>query len=159
MSEEFTHIDSSGNIRMVNVTDKEDTHRKAVACGIVTMKPDTLEKIMGGDVKKGNVIEAARIAGIMAAKKTLDLIPMCHPINVTYVSVDFRPDPERNSIEITSEVRTFGKTGVEIEAITAVAIAAVTIYDMCKSYDRAMVISDIRLIEKFGGKSGHFIAK
>lgn len=153
---EFTHIDDRGNVRMVNVTDKEDTHRKAVARGVVRMKPETLEMILGGSVKKGNVLEAARIAGIMAAKKTRDLIPMCHPINITHAAVDFEPDVAGSSIVITAEARTFSKTGVEIEAITAVSIAAVTIYDMCKSYDRGMVISDIRLMEKLGGKSGHF---
>ena len=158
MSEEFTHIDASGNIRMVDVSDKKNTNRKALATGMIKMKPDTLEKIMGGSVKKGNVLEAARIAGIMAAKKTRDLIPLCHPINVTYAGIDFVPDMAGSAIEIIAEVRTFGKTGVEIEAMTAVAVAALTIYDMCKSYDRGMVVSDIRLMEKLGGKSGHFKA-
>jgi len=158
MSEAFTHIDASGNVRMVDVSDKKNTNRKALAKGVIRMKPDTLEKIMGGSVKKGNVLEAARIAGIMGAKKTRDLVPLCHPINVTYVAIDFLPDTAGSLIEITAEVRTFGKTGVEIEAVTAVAIAAVTIYDMCKSYDRGMIISDISLLEKLGGKSGHFKA-
>lgn len=156
---EFTHIDANGHVRMVDVTDKKDTHRKAVARGVVRMKAETLEMILGGGVKKGNVLETARIAGVMAAKKARDLIPMCHPINITHAAVDFSPDGAGSSIEITAEVRTFGKTGVEIEAVTAVSMAAVTIYDMCKSYDRGMVISDIRLMEKLGGKSGHFKAE
>ncbi|MFZ5564988.1 MAG: cyclic pyranopterin monophosphate synthase MoaC [Thermodesulfobacteriota bacterium] len=156
---EFTHIDANGNVRMVDVSDKKDTHRKALARGLVRMKAETLEMVLGGGVKKGNVLETARIAGVMAAKKTRDLVPMCHPINITHAAVDFTPDAAGNSIEITAEVRTFGKTGVEIEAVTAVAVAAVTVYDMCKSYDRGMVISDIRLVEKLGGKSGHYKGK
>lgn len=152
----FTHIDENGNVRMVDVTGKKTTERSAVASGVVSMKQDTLIMIMNQKVKKGNVLETARIAGIMAAKKTSDLIPMCHPLNLTHVAVDFYPDETSNTVRIESSVRIFSRTGVEMEALTAVAIAALTIYDMCKSYDREMTISDICLIEKQGGKSGKF---
>lgn len=152
----FTHIDENGNVRMVDVTGKKPTERSAVASGVVSMKQDTLIMIMNQKVKKGNVLETARIAGIMAAKKTSDLIPMCHPLNLTHVAVDFYPDETSNTVRIESSVRIFSRTGVEMEALTAVAIAALTIYDMCKSYDREMTISDICLIEKQGGKSGKF---
>lgn len=156
---EFTHIDEEGRVRMVDVSEKAPTQRVAVACGRITMNRETLENIRGSKVKKGNVLETARIAGVMAAKRAPDLIPMCHPLNITHAQVDFSADTENTCIEIRSEVRTVGQTGVEIEAITAVAIAAVTIYDMCKSYDRQMVISDIRLVRKEGGKSGLFTAE
>lgn len=156
---EFTHIDDKGRVRMVDVSDKAPTQRVAVARGVITMNRDTLENIQTGTVKKGNVLETARIAGIMAAKRTPELIPMCHPINITHAQVDFSADAATGSIEIQSEVRTVGQTGVEIEAINAVVIAAVTIYDMCKSYDRQMVISEVRLIKKEGGKSGSFTAE
>ncbi|MBF0204019.1 MAG: cyclic pyranopterin monophosphate synthase MoaC [Desulfamplus sp.] len=155
---EFTHIDPNGSVRMVDVDDKEITKRIAVACGLIEMKPDTLEKITTGSVKKGNVLETARIAGIMAAKKTSELIPMCHPLNLTHVSVDFFPDHEKNIIKIEAKASLSGKTGVEMEALTAVSVAALTIYDMCKSYDKGMVISDIHLKSKCGGKSGNFLA-
>jgi len=154
---QFTHLDDKGNVRMVDVTEKAPTVRTAVAKGVVRMKADTLDRILGRDVKKGNVLEAARIAGVMAAKKTSELIPMCHPLNITHVSVDFTPVPSQPGIEITATARLSGPTGVEMEALTAVSVAALTIYDMCKSYDRQMTISDIRLMEKTGGKSGHFI--
>jgi cyclic pyranopterin phosphate synthase len=156
---EFTHIDDEGRVRMVDVSGKAPTQRVAVACGKISMSRETLEKITNSRVKKGNVLEASRIAGVMAAKRASDLIPMCHPINITHAQIDFAVDWETASIEIRSEVRTVGQTGVEIEAITAVSIAAVTIYDMCKSYDRGMVISDIRLVRKEGGKSGLFVAE
>jgi cyclic pyranopterin phosphate synthase len=156
---EFTHIDDLGRVRMVDVSDKAPTTRVAMARGRITMSRETLENIRTGGVKKGNVLETARIAGIMAAKRTSELVPMCHPINITHAQVDFLADAESGSIEINSEVRTVGQTGVEIEAITAVVIAAVTIYDMCKSYDRKMVISEVRLIKKEGGKSGSFTAE
>ena len=144
---------------MVDVTGKEPTLRIAVAQGIVSMNPTTFEMIRDQKIKKGNVLETARIAGIMAAKKTSELIPMCHPLNITHVMVDFFPDKTVNSIRIEAAVRLFGRTGVEMEALTAVSAAALTIYDMCKSYDRAMVISDIYLLEKSGGKNGTFVRK
>ncbi|MCG8568378.1 MAG: cyclic pyranopterin monophosphate synthase MoaC [Desulfobacterales bacterium] len=158
MSQDFTHLDAEGKVRMVDVGDKADTVRTAVAGGRITMTPSTLEKIMDETVKKGNVMEAARIAGIMAAKKTSDLIPMCHPLNITHARVDFTPDPAVSGIHIEAEVSLAGKTGVEMEALTAVSVAALTIYDMCKSYDKAMEISDIHLKSKTGGKSGTFTA-
>jgi cyclic pyranopterin monophosphate synthase len=152
----FTHIDEEGRVRMVDVTEKAPTMRRALARGRVMLNPKTFELIAQGKVKKGNVLETARIAGIMGAKKTASLIPMCHPIDITHVVVDFYPEAETHSIRIEAGVRTQGSTGVEIEALTAVSIAALTIYDMCKSYDRGMVISDILLVEKSGGKSGTF---
>jgi len=155
---EFTHIDQDGRVRMVDVSDKAPTLRIAVAGGTVFMKPETFEKIRHQqNIKKGNVLETARIAGIMAAKKTSELIPMCHPLNITHAQVDFFPDDTDNSIRIEATVRIIGQTGVEMEALTAVSIAALTIYDMCKSYDREMTISDISVLEKSGGKSGRFV--
>jgi cyclic pyranopterin monophosphate synthase len=154
---EFTHIDKQGRVRMVDVTEKKLTLRVAIAQGIVSMNPDTFDKIMNQTVQKGNVLEAARIAGIMAAKKTSELIPMCHPLNITHIAIDFFPDKRKSAIKIEGAVRTIDQTGVEMEALTAVSIAGLTIYDMCKSYDRKMIISDICLIEKSGGKSGVFI--
>jgi cyclic pyranopterin phosphate synthase len=154
---EFTHIDKEGRVRMVDVSGKEPTLRVAVAQGIVSMNQETLEKILTETVKKGNVLETARIAGIMAAKKTSDLIPMCHPLNITHVAVDFFPDKAKNSIRIQAAVRAVDQTGVEMEALTAVSVAGLTLYDMCKSYDRTMKISDICLLEKSGGKSGLFV--
>lgn len=154
---EFTHIDKDGHVRMVDVTDKKATLRVAVAQGVVTMKKTTFEKIENQTIKKGNVLETARISGIMAAKKTSELIPMCHPLNITHVKVDFSPDNTTNSIRIEASVRTVDQTGVEMEALTAVSVAALTIYDMCKSYDREMIISNIHLLEKSGGKSGTFV--
>ncbi len=153
---DFTHIDDKGRVRMVDVTEKDQTVRVAVAHAKISMNKDTFEKIQNRDVKKGNVLETARIAGIMAAKKTHDLIPMCHPLNITHAQVDFFPDQASYDIRIQSEVRLVGQTGVEMEALTAVSAAALTIYDMCKSYDRGMAISDIYLLEKSGGKSGTY---
>jgi len=155
--EEFTHIDKEGRVRMVDVTEKKPTLRVAVAQGVVSMNPETYEKILSQSVKKGNVLETARIAGMMAAKKTSELIPMCHPLNITHIAIDFFPDKVQNSIKIQAAVRAIDQTGVEIEALTAVSVAGLTIYDMCKSYDRAMTISDICLLEKSGGKSGLFV--
>ena len=155
---EFTHLDSQGRVRMVDVGDKSATKRTAVARGRITMDPSTLEVILDERVKKGNVLETARIAGIMAAKKTWDLIPMCHPMNITHARIDFSPDTETHSIGIEAEVSLTEKTGVEMEALTAVSVAALTIYDMCKAYDKAMEISDIHLAEKSGGKSGAYKA-
>jgi len=152
----FTHIDDKGRVRMVDVTDKKPTVRVAVAGGAVFMKPETLTMIRDQKVKKGNVLETARIAGIMAAKKTSELIPMCHPLNLTHVQVDFDQDEANHCICIEASVRTIDQTGVEMEAFTAVSVAALTIYDMCKSHDRKMTISSIRLLEKSGGKSGTY---
>ena len=155
--EEFTHIDKKGRVRMVDVSGKEPTLRVAVAQGVVSMSKETFEKILDQTVKKGNVLETARIAGIMAAKKTSDLIPMCHPLNINHIAVDFFPDKSKNSIRIEAAVRAIDQTGVEMEALTAVSVAGLTLYDMCKSYDRTMTISDICLLEKSGGKSGLFM--
>src|SRR5512136_26147 len=151
---EFTHLDDQGRVRMVDVTDKAATVRTATAGAEVRMRPDTFELIRDQKVKKGNVLETARIAGIMAAKRTADLIPMCHPLNVTHIQVDFAPDEATHSIGIRAAVRALDQTGVEMEALTAAAVAALTIYDMCKSSDREMTIAEIRLAEKSGGKSG-----
>jgi len=157
--QDFTHIDDKGHVRMVDVTAKQPSDRIAVAQGVVTMTPETFEMIYNQAVKKGNVLETARIAGIMAAKKTHELIPMCHPLNITHISVDFFPDKAASSIRIETSARLLGRTGVEMEALTAASVAALTIYDMCKSYDKEMVISDIYLLEKSGGKSGVFKRK
>ena len=153
----FTHLDEEGRVRMVDVSEKAATVREAVAQGVITMKPETFDLISEQKVKKGNVFETARIAGIMAAKRTADLIPMCHPLSITHLQVDFFPLPETHSIRIEAVVRVLGQTGVEMEALTAVSVAALTIYDMCKSYDRAMSISDVYLLKKSGGKSGTFV--
>lgn len=153
----FTHIDKQGEVRMVDVTAKASTSRVAVAQGIVAMNPDTFESIMNQTAKKGNVLETARIAGIMAAKKTAELIPMCHPLNITHIKIDFFPEHTTKSIRIEALAGIVGQTGVEMEALTAVSVAALTIYDMCKSTDREMRISDIYLLEKSGGKSGKFL--
>ena len=152
----FTHIDDKGRVRMVDVTDKKPTVRVAVAGGSVFMQPETFQLIRNQKVKKGNVLETARIAGIMAAKKTSELVPMCHPLHLTHVQVDFEPDEAHHRIGIKAAVRTIDQTGVEMEALTAVSVAALTLYDMCKSYDREMRISDILLLEKSGGKSGTY---
>jgi len=152
----FTHLDEHGNVRMVDVTEKKPTLRCAVAQGVVTMNPQTFQRLQNQKVKKGNVLETARIAGIMGCKKTPELIPMCHPIKVTHVQIDFFPDSKKCAIEVKAIVRAIDQTGVEMEALTAVSAAALTIYDMCKSYDREMMISDIWLLEKSGGKSGTF---
>ncbi|MBU1341302.1 MAG: cyclic pyranopterin monophosphate synthase MoaC [Proteobacteria bacterium] len=156
---DFTHLDKDGRVRMVDVGDKTETRRTAIAVGKISMEKDTLDRIMDAKVKKGNVLEAARIAGVMAAKKTSDLIPMCHPLNITHARIDFSFDTKHQAIDIEAEVSLTGKTGVEMEALTAVSIAALTIYDMCKSYDKAMKISDIHLRSKSGGKSGTYTAK
>ncbi len=156
---DFTHLDKDGRVRMVDVGDKAETKRVAIAVGSVRMNKDTIARISQNMVKKGNVLEAARIAGVMAAKKTSDLIPMCHPLNITHARVDFDFDMENNMIKIEAEASLKGRTGIEMEALTAVSIAALTIYDMCKSYDRTMQIVNIRLKSKSGGKSGTFVAE
>jgi cyclic pyranopterin phosphate synthase len=151
---DFTHLDHQGRVRMVDVGDKNETRRTAEAEGIIVMQPDTLNRIMDEKVKKGNVLETARIAGIMAAKKTSDLIPMCHPLNITHAGIDFFFQPEAHAVRIEATVSLTGRTGVEMEALTAVSVAGLTIYDMCKSYDKGMKITGIRLMSKSGGKSG-----
>jgi cyclic pyranopterin phosphate synthase len=155
----LTHFDDAGAARMVDVSAKEDTAREAVAAGSIAMLPETLSLILDRKVSKGDVFGVARIAGIMAAKKTSELIPLCHPLALSSVEIEFEPDRSGSSVLIRSTVRTTGKTGVEMEALTAVSAAALTIYDMCKSADRAMTISDIRLMKKSGGKSGTFERK
>jgi cyclic pyranopterin monophosphate synthase len=153
---DWTHIDEQGRVRMVDVTAKTPTDRQARAQAVVTMGRETFELIQDQKVKKGNVLETARIAGVMAAKKTADLIPMCHPLNLTHAQVDFVPDAATHSIRIEATARILHHTGVEMEALTAAMVAALTIYDMCKAYDRGMVISDVCLLEKSGGRSGHW---
>lgn len=155
---EFTHVDGQGRVRMVDVGEKRSSKRVAVAKGRVFMSPDTLAAIGDEKVKKGNVLETARIAGIMAAKQTGSLIPMCHPLNITHARVDFFNDKKNSCIHIEAEVSLTGKTGVEMEAMTAVSIAALTIYDMCKAHDKGMEISNIHLAFKSGGKSGTYTA-
>ena len=157
MSGEFTHFDESGRAKMVEVGEKEDTVRTAIAGGSIRMSEDTLALIQRGDIAKGDVLGVAQTAGIMGAKRTSDLIPMCHPLMITGVKLDFKFDAERCTIEIEARVTTTGKTGVEMEALTAVSTAALTIYDMCKAVDKTRRIGDIRLKEKYGGKSGDII--
>jgi len=151
---ELTHIDDQGRVRMVDVTAKPITSRSAWAQAVIHMQPDTFAMIRDQGVRKGNVLETARIAGIMAAKRTADWIPMCHPLNLTHAQVDFFPEPSGTAIRIETVVRVTAQTGIEMEALTAATAAALTIYDMCKAYDRAMTITDIVLLEKSGGKSG-----
>jgi len=152
---ELSHINEQGYARMVDVSDKEDTTRVARAQAVVCMQPQTLITIREGGIKKGDVLAVAQVAGIMGAKQTPCLIPMCHPLMLTGVDIEFEFDESRSALIIRSQVRTTGKTGVEMEAITAVTVAALTVYDMCKAIDRWMEITQIQLIEKSGGKSGH----
>lgn len=152
----LTHIDSSGKARMVDVSDKPLTQREAVARGFVAMKKTTLTLIQDNSITKGDVLGVARLAGTMAAKKTSELIPLCHPLSISSITVECALEPKKSRILIESRVKNTGQTGVEMEALTAVSIAALTIYDMCKAVDKEMVISDIMLIEKTGGKSGTF---
>ena len=159
MTSTLTHLDSSGEANMVDVGAKAETERLAVAEGTVTMRPETLQLILAGDAKKGDVIGTARIAGIMAAKRTHELIPLCHPLLLTKVSVDIRPDDALPGLRVTATARVTGKTGVEMEALTAASVACLTIYDMAKAIDRGMVLGGIRLIEKSGGKSGDYKAE
>jgi cyclic pyranopterin phosphate synthase len=158
MTGELTHFDAQGRARMVDVSDKDATARVAVARGTVTMAPETLRRISGGEIAKGDVLAVARLAGIMAAKRTHELIPLCHPLALTAVELDLSADPARDAVDIEARVRTTGKTGVEMEALTAVSVAALPVYDMCKAIDRAMRIGDIRLAHKSGGKSGTYEA-
>ena len=155
---EFTHFDAKGDARMVDVSAKDETERVAVASGQIVMQPATLAKIMAGDMKKGDVLSVARLAGIMGAKRTPDLIPLCHPLNLSSVALELSCDPKRSAVDITATCKITGRTGVEMEALTAVAVAALTIYDMCKSIDRGMRLTEIRLLHKSGGKSGTYEA-
>ncbi len=157
MSKKLSHINHEGDVQMVDVTAKPQTAREAKAQGIVRMDAATLTLISKGRIAKGNVLTTAKIAGIMAAKKTGDLIPMCHPLELTGVDLTFTVDEKKSAIIIEASVRIAGKTGVEMEALTAVSVAALTIYDMCKAVNKKIVISDIMLLEKSGGKSGTFI--
>ena len=152
----LTHFDAEGQAHMVDVGTKPATHRIAVAQGRIVMLPSTLSIVLAGNAKKGDVLGIARVAGIMAAKKTSELIPLCHPLAITRVVVDFIPDQDTASIACQATVETVGPTGVEMEALTAVQIALLTIYDMCKAVDRGMTITDVRVLEKHGGKSGSF---
>ena len=152
----LSHIDDKGQARMVDVSGKQPTLREAAARGSVRMKKETLALITDGKIAKGDVLATARIAGIMAAKKTPEIIPLCHPLAIASVAIDFELDRKESRIVILSRVSVTGQTGVEMEALTAVAAAALTVYDMCKAVDREMVISDILLVEKKGGRSGHF---
>lgn len=150
----FTHFNEQGRAQMVEVTDKEDTVRVAVARGMIQMKPSTIEAIQGNGIKKGDVLSVAQVAGIMGAKRTSDLVPMCHPLMLTGVDIKF--DVQIDRVLIEAVVKTTGKTGVEMEALTAVSVAGLTIYDMCKAIDKDMVIGEVKLMEKTGGKSGHY---
>ena len=154
---ELTHFNEQGRARMVDVTEKAVPHRRAVAAGEIHMAPETLQNIKDGTLKKGDVLAVAQVAGIMAAKRTAELIPLCHVLALNKTAVEFTLRPERSEIEAVCTVRCDGRTGVEMEALTGVSVALLTIYDMCKAEDRAMCIREIHLVEKQGGKSGHFI--
>jgi cyclic pyranopterin phosphate synthase len=155
----LTHLGRSGEATMVDVGGKAETERTAVAQGAVVMQADTLALILSGNARKGDVLGVARIAGIMAAKRTHELIPLCHPLLLTKISVDIEPDLSLPGLRVTAMARVTGKTGVEMEALTAASVACLTVYDMAKAVDRGMVISDIRLVEKTGGKSGDYRAR
>ena len=157
VSMEFSHLDEQGKAKMVDVSGKDATERIAIACGFIGIQPDVIHMITDKKMPKGDVLATARIAGIMAAKRTHELIPMCHPLALDYVSVDF--EIEKDHIKIIATVKVTGKTGVEMESLTAVSVAALTIYDMCKSMDKSMTISQIQLEEKCGGRSGHYVRK
>jgi cyclic pyranopterin monophosphate synthase len=155
----LTHFDDKGDAHMVDVSAKDETDRIATAKCSVLMQPDTLKLIMEGGMKKGDVLSVARLAGIMGAKRTPDLIPLCHPIAIASAKVELSCDPDRNAVDIEATVKTTGRTGVEMEALTAASVAALTVYDMCKAVDRGMVLTDIRLAHKSGGKSGDWNAE
>ncbi len=155
----LTHLDAEGRARMVDVTDKAETERVATAQGSVLMQPETVALILAGSVKKGDVLTVARLAGIMGAKRTSDLIPLCHPLNLSSVHVELTVDEGRNAVDIEATAKLTGRTGVEMEAMTAVAVAALTVYDMCKAADRGMRLTDIQLTHKSGGKSGTYEAR
>ena len=152
---DFTHVNEQGRAHMVDVSGKDDSERVAIAHAVISMQPETLALIKSGGIKKGDVLGVAQVAGIMGAKQTSNLVPMCHPLMLNSVDINFEIDDDKSSIIITSIVKTTGKTGVEMEAITAVTVAAITIYDMAKAVDRWMKISEVELLEKWGGKSGH----
>jgi cyclic pyranopterin monophosphate synthase len=156
---DLTHIDENGNAVMVDVSEKSETERTATAKGSVEMQPETMTLIQSGDVKKGDVLSIAQLAGIMGAKRTPDLIPLCHPLNLSSVKVNLTCDTDRNAVDITATCKLTGQTGVEMEALTAVSVAALTVYDMCKAVDKGMRIVNIRLTHKAGGKSGIFEAE
>ena len=158
-ADRLTHVDADGEARMVDVSEKDSSARVAVAEGRIRMAAATLQAILSGDAKKGDVIGAARIAGIMAAKKTADLIPLCHPLQLSKVLVDIAPDEALPGLAVRAEARCVGPTGVEMEALTAVAVACLTVYDMAKAIDRGMIVEAVRLVEKRGGKSGEWRAK
>ena len=151
---EFTHFNAAGQAHMVDVAAKQDTHRVAIAAGRIVMRPETLQKIMDGTASKGDVLGIARVAAIQGAKRTSDLIPLCHPIALTSVNVEFKMLDDASAVECTARAESVGRTGVEMEALTAVSVALLTIYDMCKAVDRGMRIEGVRLMEKRGGKSG-----
>ena len=155
---EFSHIDDRGKAKMVDVTDKNETKREALAYGQIQMKPETLSQIKNGEIEKGAVLETARVAGVMGVKRTANLIPMCHPLLISGIDIDFKFEDNR-TIGIYVNVRISGKTGVEMEALTGVSIAALTIYDMCKAVEKDMVIGDMKLLKKSGGKSGLYVRK
>lgn len=156
---DLTHINNQGRAKMVDVSEKEDTVRESIAVASIHMKKETLERIKEGGIKKGDVLSVAQVGGIMGAKNTSQIIPMCHPINISGCDISFELDFEKNKIDIKAKAKTVGKTGIEMEALTAVSTAALTIYDMCKAIDREMIISGVMLIEKSGGKSGLFQRK
>ena len=155
----FTHFNEEGRAQMVDVGKKENTLRMAIAEAEIVMLPSTLKMIKDGKAFKGDVLGVAQVAGIMAAKKTYEIIPMCHPLLLTHININFKIDEENNRVIIQSQVKTMGKTGVEMEPLTAVSMAALTIYDMCKAVDRGMTIQNIHLVEKIGGRSGHYQGK
>ena len=152
----LSHVNRHGRARMVDISDKGETKREAVARGVITMRPETLRMIQQGSLPKGDVLAAARLAGVMAAKRVPDLIPLCHPLLLTSAEIEFTPVERTGRLDIESRVRITGRTGAEMEALTAVAVAALTVYDMCKAVDKAMVIGSIRLVVKKGGKSGTY---
>lgn len=154
---QLTHLDAQGHAHMVDVGNKDETQREAIARATVRIQPATLRMILAGEMPKGDVLATARVAGIMAAKRTPDLIPLCHPLLLTHVSVALTPDEQHSALLLEATVRTHGQTGVEMEALTAVSVAALTIYDMCKAVDRGIQITDIRLAQKRGGRSGELI--
>ncbi len=156
---DLTHFDEAGNARMVDVSGKAESHREATAKGSVLMQAATLSLIEAGGVAKGDVLAVARLAGIMAAKRTAELIPLCHPLALSSITVNLEPDAARNAVEITATVKLAGRTGVEMEALTAVSVAGLTVYDMCKAVDRGMRLTDVRLTRKSGGKSGTYEAE
>jgi cyclic pyranopterin phosphate synthase len=155
----LTHFDKRGRAKMVDVSTKAETLREAIVHGSISMQPETFKKIMSGEITKGDVFAVARVAGIMAAKKTPEIIPMCHPLNLSHVEINFEPIKEKSRIDIEARVRIKAQTGIEMEGLVAVTAAGLTIYDMCKAIDRGMVLSNIHLVMKKGGKSGTFIAK